>query len=152
MKLTQKRILWGTTEIELIEDTLYICQKSLFKSRSHEITINGLSSRISKIQSFPLGWCVIASTASLGFFAVGIGAFFVHGDGQMGMAACALLAGVFAALAWYGFLERRVDFVILNSKEYNTPQVYIHRTIPSVRHVEEFVEIVKERIEAQKLL
>jgi hypothetical protein len=94
---------------------------------------------------------MFATLASCAFAACAVGIFFADGDSKLGIAALVLMSGTFSALAWYGFLERKIDFVIIHSRHDRRALVYLHRTNPSIRHVEEFVEILKERSESSKL-
>lgn len=151
MKLVQKRFPVGSVAFEIADEVLRVESKSPLRSQSYEIPFRDIGTTTSKVRQFPLVWFIFAALSSCALVASVVGLFVAQGDSKLGMGALVVMSGVFSALAWYGFFERRIDFVIIHSREAGHALVYLRRTSPSVRHVEEFVEILKERSEASKL-
>jgi len=102
------------------------------------------------MRQFPIAWLLFGVGGCIGFVALLIGAIYAKGDGQLGTFALSFCALVFSAFAWHGFFERKYDYVILHSRETGQPIIHIDRTTPSTRHVEEFVEILKEGLEVNR--
>lgn len=107
-----------------------------------------LRPHLSFFRSFPLSWLIFSLVfgAVAGFFFF---ALFTPGakSEQLGLIV-AFLVMLFASLACvYGFLQRKVDFVILHLEQSGQPMVYLHRRIPTEKHVQEFIDITKEHIQ-----
>jgi hypothetical protein len=145
MKLQQKRYPFGSVTFALSDTVIRVEEKSLLSSKSFEIPLYAVASSTSMVRQFPLLWGLAASGATIATLGMVVAVFFNVGD-SAGMIACVLMGSVFSGLAWHGFFERKIDFVILHSRESGQGIVFLRRTEPSVRHVEEFVEIVKERV------
>lgn len=122
-------------------------EKRLLSSRSFEIPFRAIAEGTSTMRQFPLLWCIVASLATVATIAVAVGVFAGIGD-PAGMVACVLMGSVFSSLAWRGFFERKIDVVILHSRDSGQGVIFLRRADPSPRHVQEFVEIVKERVGA----
>jgi len=147
MKLQQKLFPFGSVTFSVTETMVRVEEKRLLASRSFEIPFRAIAGCTSSIVQFPLLWCIVASLASLATIAVLVGVFVGVGD-TAGMIACVLMGSVFSALAWHGYFERKIDMVILHSRDSGQGVIFLRRTDPTPRHVQEFVEIVKERAEA----
>lgn len=150
MTLHQKRSPFGSVTFTISDTMLRVEEKKLLNSRSFEVPLREIGGRTSTVRQFPLLWLLIAVVASgvTALFIAGI--FTTTGDSRLGMMALVLMCTVFTALAWHGFVERKIDFVILHARESGHGLIFIHRTKPTPRHVEEFVEIVKERCDSSR--
>jgi hypothetical protein len=144
MNLSQKRFPFGSVRFALSDTLIRVEEKRLLSSRSFEIPLHAIASSTSSVRQFPLLWCLVASFATIATLGALIGVFAEVGD-SAGMIAVVLMGSVFSGLAWHGFFQRKIDFVILHSRESGQGVIFLRRTDPSVRHVEEFVDIVKER-------
>jgi len=147
MKLQQKRYPFGSVTFSLSDATVRVEETRFLSSRSFEIPLRTIADSTSSIRQFPLLWCVVASLATLGTLGVLVGVFVGVGD-TAGMLACVLMGSVFSALAWHGFSERKIDVLILHARESGQGIIFLRRTDPSPRHVDEFIEILKERVDA----
>ena len=147
MNLHQKRYPFGSVTFSISDTVVRVQEKRLLSSKSFEVPLRDFGTSVSTVRQFPLGWCIAASFSSLVAVACIVALFAGYGE-PLGMGACLLMSGVFTALAWHGFLERKIDLVVLHARDAGHGVLFLHRTKPSVRHVEEFVEIAKERIEA----
>jgi hypothetical protein len=147
MNLQQKRYPFGSVTYSLTDTMLFVEEKRFLGSRSFEVPLRDIGSSVSKTRQFPLGWCIVASLATAVALGTLVGVFVGVGD-TAGMLACVLMSSVFSALAWHGFFERKIDLVILHARDTGYGLIFLQRTKPSVRHVEEFVQIVKERLES----
>lgn len=147
MKLHQKRYPFGSVTFSGTETMVRVEEKRFLASRSFEIPFRAIAGSPSSVTQFPLLWSIVASLATLATIAVLVGVFVGVGD-TAGMIACVLMGSVFSALAWHGYFERKIDMIILHSRDSGQGVIFLHRTDPSPRHVQEFVDIVKERAEA----
>lgn len=147
MQLQQKRYPFGSVTFSLSDTMVRVEEKRFLGSRSFEIPLRAIAAGTSSICQFPLLWCVVASFATVATLGALIGVFVGIGD-TAGMIACVLMGSVFSALAWHGFFERKIDVLILHARESGQGVIFLRRADPSPRHVEEFIEIVKERADA----
>jgi hypothetical protein len=149
MKLVQKRFLFGTYEFELAENELRVSIKKPLSANRFTVPLSGLKSAPSYFRSFPLLWLIFATVfggvAGLTLFGMIHDAWVEDKSGFIGMFIVMMSAAIACLI---GFYQKRVDFVILHARNGGYPLVFIHRTLPSEVHVREFVEILRERIEA----
>ncbi len=151
MHLEQKRYPFGSVTFSISDTMLRVEEKRLLSSRSFEVPLRDIGNSTSTVRRFPLLWLLIAVAATCVTLGFGAGIFVTAGDARLGMMAFILMGVVFSGLAWHGFLERKIDFVILHARDTGQGLIFLNRTKPSVRHVQEFVEIVKERGDARQL-
>jgi hypothetical protein len=150
MKLIQKRFPFGTVIFEIKGEILHVENRRLQSSTAFEVPIRCVESRITKMRQFPVGWLLLGILGCVAFVALSVGTIYAKGEAQLGAFAVSFCALVFTAFAWHGFFERKYDYVILYSRETGQPIIHIDRTSPSPRHVEEFVDILKEGLEASR--
>ena len=152
MKLTQKRFPFGQFDFELTDDHVKISTKKMWGGSEFEVPLKELRIAPSTYRAFPILWLLFAVFSGLVtlLLVYGLTQNLVGVDkGGMALAACIIFSGFCGSL--YGFFQRKVDFIIFHSQSSGQPLVYFHRHIPSERHVSEFVEITRERIEQSQL-
>ncbi len=151
MKLTQRRYPFTQFEFEITDDVVKVSTTRLLGSNGFEVRLRELSPSPSFYRSFPLSWLIFAVIfgAIAGFFFYAL--FSEPAKSERIGLVVAILVFLFACLACvHGFLQRKVDFIILHAEQ-SGQAIYLHRRIPSEQHVQEFVEIMKEHIEQSRL-
>ena len=150
MKLTQKRYPFTQFEFEITDDVMRVSAKRLLSSNGYEVPLRELSPHPSFFRAFPLWWLVFATL----FGAIAI--FFLYAaltPGPKIELIVGFLVMLFACLGCaHGFLERKVDYIILHVEASGQPIVHFHRRLPTEQHVKEFVDITKEQIAHAKVL
>jgi hypothetical protein len=141
----------GTTEYEVLDDRILVRFRSLTQRVSYEVPFRNINPTPVFNRSVPLLWAVFA----LVFGGVGLmglyGSLFANwAPDKVSMFTTALFFGAACFLCVMGFLKKKVDIVVFRSTAVGSPALILNRTLPTTRHVEEFISIVKERIEASK--
>ncbi|MES2694653.1 MAG: hypothetical protein V4773_14350 [Verrucomicrobiota bacterium] len=151
MHLVQKRLGFPAFEFDLEDDCLRVRTRSLTGSSSYEVALAELSPRTSSYSHRPILWYCFAAFMTL---CTAVSAFGVFGGAQLpdkaGVGILFVVCTSVGMIATYEALRRHVDYVIVHW-ELGGAAVHFHRTLPTERHVQEFIDILKERIAAAKL-
>ena len=172
MKLVQKRFLRGQAEFELTDTALKVSHEKLFNSTRFEVPLESFRPEVTYVRNFPIAQLLaaIVSWGSCLLLVISL----LHGD-KTGKSFFDTDLGVFVFFllligmsAFFGlafllnFLRRNVDCfllqsrgaggIIANSGNRRRPPAILGRTIlicrqiPSERHVQEFLDIFKEKV------
>lgn len=148
MVLQQKRFPWIRGRLELTDTALLVATSQPFRGSRSEIPLGDLKPIPSYFRQFALSSLMFAISLTLFAAAILGGVFDVAlAPERVGLLALFVPVGFFAVCFWLRFYSRNVDCVIFHDRRTGRPLVYIHRLLPSTRHVEEFVEILREKIE-----
>ena len=149
MKLTQNKYPFTQFEFEIDDDVMRVSAKRLLTSNGYEVPLRELSPYPSFFRAFPLPWLVAAVIFGA------ISGFFLYASFTPGPKLelfIGFLVMLFACLACvHGFLQRKVDYIILHVEATGQAIVHFHRRLPTEQHVKEFIEITKEQIAHAKL-
>lgn len=152
MKLVQNRFLFGTYEFDLSDDEIHVSTKKLVTANRFTVPLRELKSTPSYYRLFPLLWLVFAvvlgAVAGLTLYGMIHDAWVEDKSGFIGMFVVLSFASTACLLV---FFQKRVDLVILHAENGGYPVIFLHRTLPSETQVREFVETLKERIDAASL-
>lgn len=144
MKLTQKKYPFTQFDFEIVDDVMRVSVKRPLSSNGYEVPLRELSPHPSFYRAFPLQWLVFAIIFGA------VAGLFLFGTLQPGPKLELIIAALtmlFACLACvHGFLQRKVDYIILHVEATGQPIINFHRRLPTEKHVEEFLDITKEQI------
>ncbi len=147
MKLVQRKQGLPTFEFDVNDEVIFVTTKSLTGGSRFEIPLMELSTRTSSYTHIPVLWYCFAVFMWL---CTAVSAFGVFGSGQLpDKAGAGILFVVCASVAMissYEAVRWRADCILFHWESGGDPAIRLHRKIPSERHVQEYVEIVKERI------
>lgn len=151
MKLIQKKFPHGTSEFVVEDDCIRITNRKLLTSNSFVVPLSDLKSTPSYHRSFPLPALVAA------LFFAGLATLSVFGmihdswvKDRLGMYVMFAVWCCGVAVCVIKFFQQRIDVAILHSASTALPVLVLHRAIPSETHVNEFLEIIKERIDVSR--
>jgi hypothetical protein len=150
MKLTQKKFLSPTFQFELKEGILTVTTKAITSSNGFEVPVRELSNSVSYHRYFPLGWVIFSALMLLGAMSFTVGCF-IDGseDAKIAFVFFVLLFGTVGLMCAAESFKRNVDYVILHWSKSGSQAVYFRRKIPSERHVQEYIDILKDKISEQ---
>ncbi len=152
MILQQRRFPRIRCSFELTETALLVAGSNLLRSNRVEVPLKELRAIPSYFKQLPLPSLMFAGVFSLGALGALGGAFQPSpGEERMGLLAVAAAVAFLAACCWLRFFTRKVDYVIFHGRHTGRPVVFINQGLPSARHVEEFVAILREKIEQAAL-
>ena len=147
MKLVQKVFPAKTTEFELTDVSVRITTKSLMSESSYEVPLAELKPTPSFHRNISPLWLGIAVFFYL-FSAVALGGIIypVEGTERLGFIILFLVVFAFAVRATMVFLNTKMDVVLWSSALTGGAVIVMHRRRPTSRHVDEFTEMIVEKL------
>ncbi|HTB62186.1 MAG TPA: hypothetical protein VK737_01245 [Opitutales bacterium] len=176
MKLVQKRPMLAQMEYEISDTALKISAQKRFSGTSFEIPYAAIRPDISQVRKFPIEHLVKAIIL-LGMAVLLLAAIVhvlntptTHTDSRNGfivlIAVLAVLSFLLGFRFAFKFYVQKVDCFVINTRRQNpmlnagprrgsgrilmNQTLVIHRLIPNERHVTEFLDILKEKIDEAK--
>ena len=149
MKLVQQRFLQGTSSFEIFERHVHIRVKRQMAESEFDVPFENISPSPSYHRSAPVQWLIFAiifgAVALFTLYGMVHDSWVPDKSGFVGTFLIFLVASLGCGLIFY---QRKVDWVILRSAQSGAAIIFLHRSIPSEVHVKEFIDILRERIEA----
>ena len=150
MMLRQSRFLRPTFEFELGDDAIVVRTKRWFSSYQFEVRYADLRDSVAEHRHFPIVPLVVGSLLALAGLYFGVGVIRADSeDVAFALAFPFVITAAPAVICWWLFLKTKVDFYIFRDRNSGQHLFYVDRWLPTERHAREFVDIVKERINAK---
>jgi len=150
MKLIQKAPFLPTFEFTVRDHSLHVKRSTRTASHSVEVPFADINPLAAEHQNRGLGWYVIgAALIALGFGLLGLSYAVVAGDDSMGLWFGAFLAEITGLVCLAEAKKETFSHIVFNSISTGRALFHFHETLPTPVHVREFVEILKEKIEAE---
>lgn len=151
MKLTQTAFLLPKFEFTIRDHVLHVKRSTLTASSSFEIPFIEIDPLPSEQKNLALGWYVVGGLL-LALTLTFIGCAIVEKipDSQMGLWFGALIAGVPGIICLVEARKRTFSFIIFHNARNGVAWIHIRHKSPSELHVQEFTDILKEKIESER--
>ena len=150
MKLTQKSPFLPTFEFSVRDHTLHVKRSTRFGSTGFEVPFADINPLVLERESRGLGWYVLgAAFVALGVVLLGFSYAAVAGDDSAGLWFGALLAELTGLVSLVEGKKDTFSRIVFNSVSTGRDLIQLQENMPTPVHVREFVEIMKERIEAE---
>ncbi len=150
MKLIQNAPFLPTFEFTVRDHCLHVKRSTRTGSMGCEIPFADINPLATEHQSKGFGWYVIGGTLiALGVGLLGLSSAAVSGDDSLGLWFGAVLAEITGLVCLAEGRKETFSRIVFNSISTGRPLIQLHETLPTPVHVREFVEIMKEKIEAE---
>ena len=150
MKLIQKAFLLPTFEFTLGDHSLRVKRSTLTASASFEIPFADIDPRPCEHENIGMGWYVIGGVlVVLGFLLVGATNADVTPDSLTGLWFGAFLSAITGLRCLAEGRKETFSELVFHSVRTGNALIHLRQTLPSPVHVQEFVEILEEKIEAE---
>ena len=150
MKLIQKAFLLPTFEFSLGDHAVRVKRSTLTASASFEIPFADIDPRPCEHENIGMGWYVMgAALVVLAFLLVGGTQADVSDDSLKGLLFGAFLSAITGLRCLAEGRKETFSELVFHSARTGNALIHLRKTLPSPVHVQEFVEILEEKIEAE---
>lgn len=150
MKLIQKGFLLPTFEFTIEDHALRVKRSTLTASASFEIPFADIDTRPCERESIGVGWYAIGGVlVLLGFVLMGVTYTDVTSDSLKGLLFGSFLSVLTGLRCLAEGRKETFSELVFHSAKTGNALIHLRQALPSPVHVREFVEIMKEKIEAE---
>lgn len=150
MKLIQKAPLCPKFEFTVRDRGLHVKRSTRLASHSFEIPFAEIDPSSSEHENIGIGWYLTGGALLvLGFTLLGFAFTAAAADARMGLWFGAFIAEVIALLCLAEGRRQTFSQIVFYSQRTGRALIRFQQKLPSPGYVEEFVEIVKEKIQAE---
>jgi hypothetical protein len=150
MNLIQKGFLRPKFEFTVQDHALHVKRSTCTASASFEIPYAAIDSRSSEQENKGISWYITGCILiGLGLLLLSFSFAAQAGDDSVGLWLGALLAETTGLFCWAVGRRETFSHIIFYSRRTGDALLHFNQALPSPVYVQEFVEILKERIEAE---
>jgi hypothetical protein len=151
MHLHQRRFLVYANDFVITETCVQVSSRTPTKANSYEVPFAVINLVPSLHRSTPILWAVLAAVFG-GFSIFALWSLFFdpsvpRTSEMIKIVLIFLSAGLGCA---YNYHRKKIDSVVFRNVNSGMPVLILDRKVPTLRHVDEFREIIVERIRALK--
>ncbi len=150
MNLVQKGFWQPQFEFTVHDHALHVKRSTRTASASYEIPYAAIDSRSSEQENKGLSWYIAGGLLiGLGLVLLGFSFAAQAGDDSVGLWLGALIAEATGLFCWAVGRKETFAHIIFYSRRTGDALLHFNQALPNPVYVDEFVEILKERIEAE---